>query len=396
MPINALILIPVALIALVTLLMFWTRPKKAAQAHRTAPPQAAPAPSPPVAKAPSPQPLWPPSRAAPGSADAIWETGARALMLKDGRMPDAILHCIVQAGGGDSPASCFDDIYLGAFRADKFLRLVVRDRDELDYDPAEHLHAWDVPFSEIFAIVCRERTKPGYPRELGFRVAELEGTGLSHAPYFQTRIYKVGSGMECRLLDQHDPRSTRPFEWLKENVTNSDARFCTDTEDNPTYGDTLFKVVGDSLDEYALALKSTSEAAKDREASREALNLTDAQLRTLRSAAAQMKFPARHYNSLKDTGLNDASENLAGYVAEFDRWYAELVGDSPEAVPREFRNYGRALVERLVLGQIAPRYYAILFYDNFPAKPASDGAAKAKVLQIVRWMRPGGGLLGHL
>lgn len=366
-------LLSVLIIVALAVLLLWPRRKKVAPQpvadQHKAPPTAPPAPQKSPAPTPPP-PLWPQSNAAPGSDDAIWESGARALMLQNGRTPDAILHCIVQAGG-DGPGCDFNDMFVGAFRDEKFLRLVMRDQDEEDYDPAEHLHAWDVPFSEIVAVICRERTKPGYPRLLGFQASDLEGEHLSNAPYLQTRVYKVTRGMECRLLDREQPRSRRPFDWLKENLRDPDVRFETDSADNPIYGDTLSKVVGDSLDEYALALKSRADAAEDAALSQRALALSEGEVNALRT---------------------QYGEDLSTFSAEFDRWFKELTGDSADTVPAAARDYAKTVAERVLTGAFPKRRFGIFFYDNFPAHLGTSAAVKAKLLQVVRWIGRDNGL----
>lgn len=322
------------------------------------------------------------TRSAPTIA-AFDEHGAASHFEKDGKRPDSILRCTIQTG--DNTSADFLDGLVGAYREGRFLRILMQN-DESD-DPRGYWHSWDVPWSQLVQIILRKRSTPTVHTD----TRQPDGTYARQGPYLQTRLYKIGRGMECRLLDRDDPGSAAPFEWLKSNITDSEIRFAKDTQEDALYGDTLAKVVGDSLDGYVLRLKARAERAEDEEFSRNALTLADSELAELR-AAGPKEFPTRSFKPLKDHELNAAPNDLASFIGEFDRWYAELVGEQASTVSPTFREYGKTVVERLLLGAIKSRYFGIFFYDHFPTDLAADGVTKAKLLQVVSWMRPGGAL----
>jgi hypothetical protein len=82
------------------------------------------------------------------------------------------------------------------------------------------------------------------------------------------------------------------------------------------------------------------------------------------------------------------------HLDAFDRWYRELTQDDPVRVSAEVKRYARRVLECLLLGLFPSRYYALGFYENFPVHLSVDGPAKAKVLQVIRWMRPDCGGMG--
>lgn len=310
------------------------------------------------------------------------EHGAAQHFERDGKHPDSILRCTLQSGDGSN--ADFLDCAIGLYRNDRVLRILMQN-DEPD-DPSDYwLCCGDVPWSELLQVILRTRTTPTVQMD----IPQPDGTYGFKGPYLQTRLYMAGVGSVYRFLGRDDPGSAAPFEWLKANIDDPEIRFTEDTQENALFGDNTYKVVSDSLTEYAMAIKMRSERADDAEFSKRALSLPDHELAALR-AAAPKEFSRRNFNPLKDSGLNDAPKDFASFIDEFDRWYVELVGEGAETVSPALRTYAKTVVERLALGAIRSRYFGIFFYGHFPPEPQSDGATKAKLLQVVRWMRPGG------
>lgn len=312
----------------------------------------------------------------PATIAAFDEHGAASHFEKDGKRPDSILRCTIQTGDNDS--ADFLDGLVGAYREDRFLRILMQN-DESD-DPRGYWHSWDVPWSELVQVILRKRSTP----TVGTDIRQPDGTYARKGPYLQTRLYKVGRGMECRLLDRDDSDSAAHFEWLKANISDPEIRFAKDTQEDALYGDTLAKVVGDSLDEYALRLKARAGRAEDEAFSHRALAISGLELAELRASAP------KDFNCKVLGEPRYEPKDIASILGDFDRWYATLVEEPSETVSAAQRDYAKTVIERMLLGLIKPRYCGIFFYDHFPKSLATTGAAKAKLLQVVRWMRPDG------
>lgn len=299
--------------------------------------------------------------------DAAWERASRAMLSEDGLQPDAVLRCTVQSGG-DGSAAEFTDILVGAFREGRFLRFVMRRDDEEDYDPETDLHSWDVPFDRIFAVILRERTSPGFP----FKTPRPDGSYWTTEPYYQTRLYTVGRGMECRLLDAASPRSRVPFDWVQANLSDPEIRFASDSQDDALYGDTAGTV--DRLDEYVNRLKTRSQMKEHQALAREAVTVSDARLRALVAASPE---GIRTY-----LGSPENAHDL-------DRWIAHLTEKHEITFSPAQLAYVQRVTELVLVGTIPASYYGVFFYDNFPDDVLPEGSPRGTVkgllLSLVRY-----------
>jgi hypothetical protein len=273
-----------------------------------------------------------------------WVAAALKELSRDGTQPDSILSCTIQTGG-DGDMVEYDDFYVGAFREPKFLRFVMRDwENRFDTDERHLLTSWDVPFSRIVAVILRERTAPGYP----LKSPAPDGSWYWREPYYQTRVYIVDQGIQCRLLDSANPESDEPYRWLRANVHDPAIRFYQDSQDSPTYGDGA--VGRDFMDQYANRLTDRSEAQQD---------LVDA----ARAAALQ---PAEVRELLKS-----GSTRIRDYVSskEYDEHLYEWVRSPNARSPVPFAEQQITAAERIadlvLAGVIKRRYYAIAAYDYF-------------------------------
>src|ERR1051325_3542348 len=156
----------------------------------------------------SPRPVQSPPLSQREKNRARRETEAEEHLLKGGLKPDSTLECTIQTGG---PSPDFLEGIVGSYYEEKFLRIVMQS-DESD-DPSGYWHSWDVPWQELVEIILRARTTPLG----GTNGQQPDGTYARRGPYLQTRLYKVGRGIECRLLDPDgaDMERGEPYQWLK-------------------------------------------------------------------------------------------------------------------------------------------------------------------------------------
>ncbi|HTQ12546.1 MAG TPA: hypothetical protein VMH86_01620 [Rhizomicrobium sp.] len=274
--------------------------------------------------------------------------------------PDAVLRCIIQTGGPDPD---FFDGMLGSYREQQLLRILMQN-DE-DDDPDGYWRSWDVPWSEIVEVIRRERSTP----VVGTNTRQADGTYARRGPYVQARLYKIGRGIECRLLDQDDEDMTqgRPYEWLKANIGDSGVRFSRDTQKNPQYGDDG----KDELDGYALYAKERSEREVDEAAAKQALLLAPANVADLLAKRPEKVREYRSSQKFKD--------DLA---RRFSNVREKQGGIEPAHV-----EYVNRVIDLALAGAIPYRYCSMFFYANFGTSgfPAS-AELKADLAGVVRLM----------
>lgn len=288
------------------------------------------------------------------------ETEAQEHLSKDGLSPDSTLECIIQTGG---PSPDFLEGIVGSYHGEKLLRIVMQN-DESD-DPSGYWHSWDVPWEKLVEIVLRARTTP----LVGTNTRQPDGTYARRGPYLQTRLYKVGRGIECRLLDPDgaDMERGEPYQWLKSNVLDRDVRFSKDTQEDPQYGDDG----QDQLDGYTLNLETREEREPDEAAARRAVLLSDSEIVALMSARPEKVrsyFGSQKYTDALDRRIA-AVRSRQGTIAQ-----AEL-------------DHVRRVIELAFAGAIPRSYSEMFFYIHFPTSGTQATAkAKADLVGVVRLM----------
>ena len=291
---------------------------------------------------------------------SVAEQEASSHLSKDGLRPDAVLRCMIQTGG---PSPDFFDGMIGAYHSGKFLRILMQN-DESD-DPRGYWHFWDVPWSEIVEVILRGRTTP----IVGSNIQQSDGTYARKGPYLQSRLYKIGRGIECRILnaDGEDMTRRRPYEWLRANIRDDEARFSEDTQNDPQYGDDG----KDELDAYAYDAKSRSERKDDETAARQALLLSPAEVTKLLA-----KRPDKLRNHLKSQKFKD---ELAGHFSR--------VRERHGVLEQAHVDYVRRVINLAFAGAVPYRYSGMFFYTNFHTSgfPASADL-KADLSGVVRLM----------
>jgi hypothetical protein len=280
-------------------------------------------------------------------------------LTKDGSRPDAVLHCTIQTGG---PTPDFLDGLVGSYHGGKFLRILMQN-DEGD-DPRGYWHSWDVPWSQLVEVILRARTTP----QVGTNTRQPDGTYARKGLYLQTRLYKVGRGIECRLLDPDgdDMESGEPYRWLKSNILDGGVRFSEDTQENPQYGDDG----EDQLDAYALHVKSREEREADEAASERAPSLSGSEIAAL--MAARPEKVRDYFTSQK------FADSLARRI--------KAVSDRQGAIPQASIDHVRRVIELAFAGAVPRSYSEMFFYIHFPEFPQTSAKVKADLVGVVRLM----------
>jgi hypothetical protein len=286
--------------------------------------------------------------------------GASEHLTRGDVTPDSILRCTIQTSGHDPD---FFDGRVGSYRAGQFIRILMQN-DESD-DPEEYWHSWDVPWSKLVEVILRVRTTP----VVATNIRQPDGTFRRKGLYHQTRLYRVGLGIECRLLDSDgsDLTDGEPYRWLKSNIGDGDVRFTQDTQEDTQYGDDG----QDALDAYALYAKERAERVEDEHASDRVLFLSRSEVADLmakRPTEIQAYARSQEYTDVLAKWLSDAQTRQSG-------------------IEPAHADYVRRIVDLSLAGVILYRFCEMFFYANFrtAGRPASE-AAKAELASVVRLM----------
>ena len=294
------------------------------------------------------------------AANSQVDSSAASYLRKDGTSPNAALHCVIQTGDGDN--ADFLDGYVGTFRSGKFLRFVMQN-DERDDNGTYGWHSWDVPWSRLVEVILRDRSTPQVLTD----ARQPDGTYARKGPYLQTRIYTMGRGIECRLLDAdyREVRKGEPFRWLKSNANDGNVRFSEDTQEEPQYGD-----APDCLDGYALDMKVHDERATDEAASEGALSLAGkriAELLAKRSSAIRVRYGSEEFAATLKRRLSNAR-------------------DKQRDITDDQIGYTRRLIDLVYAGAVPWRYAEMFFFIHFPKRPRGSKEVKEQLKGVVRLM----------
>jgi hypothetical protein len=295
-----------------------------------------------------------------GDRGAPGQHGASSHLAKGGLKPDAVLRCTIQTGGPDPD---FLDGLVGSYYGDKLLRILIQN-DEPD-DPRGYWRSWDVPWSQLVEVIQRARTSPLVLTD----ARQPNGTYARKGPYLQARLYKVGRGIECRLLDPDgdDMEAGGPYRWLKSNVRDSSVRFSKDTQEDPLYGDDG----EDQLDGYALHLESREQRDAEEAASDRALSLSNSEIAAL--MAARPEKVRSYFASQK-------------YADALSRRIAAVVSRQGP-IARANLDHVRRIIQLAFAGAIPRSYSEMFFYIHFPKSGSPTSATvKADLVGVVRLM----------
>jgi hypothetical protein len=296
----------------------------------------------------------------PHSVTLPKERAAAEYFAKGELPPDSVLRCTIQTGDGDN--ADFLDGYVGAFRREKFLRFVMQN-DERDDDGTYGWHSWDVPWTRLVEVILRERTSPQVLTD----ARQPDGTFACKGPYLQTRLYTMGRGIECRLLDADYREMDRgaPFKWLKSNVNDGDARFSEDTQEEPQYGD-----APDCLDGYALDMQAREDRLTDEAASKDALSLSDKQTADLL---------AKRPSAVRDRyGSEDFAATLARRLSN--------ARDKQKDITDDQITYTRRVISLVYAGAVPRRYAEMFYFVHFSKRPRASKEVKEQLKGVVRLM----------
>lgn len=305
-----------------------------------------------------------PARHAMARRPVTHDDEARPLLEQGGVKPDSTVACIIQTGDGEQ--SDFLEGIVGSYRSAQLLRIVIQN-DEPG-DPRGYWRSWDVPWSDVVEVILRERATP----EVHSNTLQPDGTYFRKGPYVQTRLYKVGKGIECRFLDRDERamETGEPYRWLKAHLTDDGVRFSADTQQNSQYGDRA-EGRNDALDAYTLHAKTRGERSVDEAASSGALSLAPRQIAELMAARPQK---IRDYF---------ASEEFSASLARRLANSRKALGGMAQA----HADYTRRVIELAYAGAIPRRYAEMFFYKHF--RTAGGGATemtKGELAGVLRLM----------